>query len=51
MNKNKEGLKLQIQKIFTKLRSSLNEKENKLLSDIDNVYDNKYFKEDLIKES
>ena len=51
MNKNKEGLKLQIQKIFTKLRSALNEKENKLLSDIDNVYDNKYFKEDLIKES
>ena len=49
MNKNKEELKLKIQSIFTKLRNVLNEREDKLLSDIDNEYDNIYFKEDIIK--
>ena len=51
INKTKEELKLKIQNIFTKIRSALNEKEDKLLSDIDKEYDNNYFKEDLIKES
>ena len=51
INKNKEDLKLKIQTIFTKLRNALNEKEDKLLSDIDKEYDNEYFKEDIIKES
>jgi len=51
INKNKEELKLKIQTIFTKLRNVLNEKEDKLLLDIDNEYDNIYFKEDIIKES
>ena len=51
INKNKEDLKLKIQTIFTKIRSALNEKEDKLLSDIDNEFNNKYFKDDLIKES
>ena len=49
MNKNKEELKLKIQSIFTKLRNVLNEREDKFLSDIDNEYDNIYFKEDIIK--
>ena len=44
INKNKEELKLKIQTIFTKLRNALNEKEDKLLLDIDKEYDNKYFK-------
>ena len=51
INKSKEDLKLRVQTIFTKIRSALNEKEDKLLLDIDNEYDNKYFKEDLIKQS
>ena len=51
INKNKEELKLKIQTIFTKIRNVLNEKEDKLLLDIDNEYDNIYFKEDIIKES
>ena len=51
INKNKEELKLKIQSIFTKLRNALNEKEDKLLLDIDEYYNNIYFKEDLIKIS
>jgi len=51
INKNKEELKLKIQTIFTKIRNTINEKEEKILLDIDNEYDNKYFKEDLIKQS
>ena len=51
INKNKEDLKIKIQTIFTKIRNALNEKEDKLLFDIDNEFDKKYFKEDLIKES
>ena len=51
INKSKEDLKLKVQSIFTKIRNALNEKEDKLLSDIDKQYDDKYFKEDLIKES
>ena len=44
INKNKDELKLKIQAIFTKLRSALNEKEDKLLLDIDEYYNNIYFK-------
>ena len=51
INKNKEDLILKVQTIFTKIRNVLNEKEDKLLLDIDKQYDDKYFKEDLIKES
>ena len=36
--------------MFTKLRCALNDKEDKLLLDIDEYYNNIYFKEDLIKE-
>ena len=51
INKSKEDLNLKVQEIFTKIRNVLNEKEDQLLLDIDNKYDNKFFKEDLIKES
>ena len=51
INKNKEELKLKIQTIFTKIRNVLNEKEDKLLLDIDNEYNNKYIKESIIKEN
>ena len=46
----KEELKLKIQKIFTKIRNAINDKEDELLLEIDNKFDNNYFKEDLIKE-
>ena len=51
INKNKDDLKLKVQGIFTKLRSALNDKEDKLLLDIDEYYNNIYFKEDIIKKS
>ena len=51
INKNKEELKMNVQTIFTKIRNVLNEKEDKLLNDIDEQFNNIYFKEDLIKES
>ena len=51
INKNKDYLKLKVQGIFTKLRSALNDKEDKFLLDIDEYYNNIYFKEDIIKKS
>ena len=50
INKNKDDLKLKVQTIFTKLRNALNAKEDKLLFDIDEYYNNTYYKEDLIKK-
>ena len=51
INKNKEELKMNVQTIFTKIRKVLNEKEDKLLNEIDEQFNNIYFKEDFIKES
>ena len=51
INKDKEELKLKIQKIFTNIRNNLNERENEVLLEVDNKFDNLYFKEELIKES
>ena len=50
IEKDKENLKLEIQTIFTKIRNSLNEREDKLLNEIDNLFNAKYFSEDIIKK-
>ena len=50
INESKEEIKLKISKIFTKLRNIINEREDQLLKELDNLYDNSYFKEDLIKK-
>ena len=50
INNNKEELKLKIQKIFTKLRNELNNREDELLLEVDNQYDNIFFKENVIKD-
>ena len=50
INKSKEELKLKISKIFTKIRNIVNEREDKLLSELDNKFDQLYFKEDIIKK-
>ena len=50
-NKSKEELKLKVTKIFTEIRTALNEKVDKLLLEIDTEFKNIFFKEELIKES
>ena len=51
INKDKEELKLKIQKIFTKLRNSLNEKEDQLLIEVDEKFNDLFIKEDMIREN
>ena len=47
---NKETLKLNIQKTFTKIRTVLNEREDELLSEVDNQYNNIFCSEDILRE-
>ena len=49
VNKSKVEITLKISSVFTKIRKLINEREDKLLKELDNLYDNSYFKEDLIK--
>ena len=51
MNKNKEELKLKIQKIFTKIRNTLNEREDELLLEVDNQFNELYINEQLIRDT
>ena len=51
INENKENLKLEIQKIFTKLRNVINEREDTLLYEVDKQFDEIYFNENIIKEN
>ena len=51
IEKNKEKLKINIQKIFTKLRNILNDRENKLLLDVDNIFDEIFSEKNIIKET
>ena len=50
IEKDKEDLKFKIINIFTKLRNTLNEREDKLLKEVDNIYENNYFNEDIIQK-
>ena len=50
INEEKEELKLKIQKIFTKIRNIINEREDKLLLDVDTKFDKIYFNENRINE-
>ena len=49
-NENKEKLKIQIQKIFTKIRNELNNREEEILLDLDKKFENLFFNENYIKE-
>ena len=51
ISENKSKLKIEIQKIFTTLRNEINEREDKILSEVDNKFDTLFFKENLIKEA
>ena len=50
INKNKEELKLKVQKIFTKIRKALNDKEDKLISQIDEEFNQVFFNIELINK-
>ena len=49
INESKEELKLKISNCFTKIRNIINSREDELLLELDNLYDNTFFKEDIIK--
>ena len=51
INKSKEELKTKIQNIFTKIRNELNNREDKLLSEVDNKFNNLYFNENIVKNN
>ena len=46
---NKESVKLKIQKIFTKIRNSINEREDELLLEVDENFEN-LINEDVIQK-
>ena len=46
----KENLKIEIQKVFTKIRNSINDREDKLLIEVDNFFSDNYLDEDIIKK-
>ena len=50
INEKKEEMKIQIQKIFTKIRTEINNREDQLLSKIDKKFDNAFIKEVNIKQ-
>ena len=51
INNDKEDLKLQIQKIFTKIRTKLNEREDELLKNVDEQFIKVYCDEKIIKQN
>jgi len=50
INENKEELKEKIQKLFTKLRNIINDREDELLLEVDKKFNEIYFNEDIIKQ-
>ena len=51
INEDKEKLKIEISKVFTKLRNSLNDREDELLTDIDKKYNDYFFNEKIFKQN
>jgi len=50
VNENKEKLKLNIQKIFTKFRNALNQREDEVLLEVDKKFADFYFDDDILKK-
>ena len=50
INKSKEDIKINIQKIFTTIRNKINEREDELLLEVDKIYEEIFFSEDIIKK-
>ena len=51
INEKKKELKLNIQKIFTKIRNTFNQREDDLLLEVEKRFEEKFFKNNLIKIS
>ena len=51
ISKNKEEIKLDIQKIFTKIRNELNNREDELLLEVDKEYEKMNYNDNILKES
>ena len=47
INENKETLKIKLQKIFSKIRNTLTDREDELLLDIDNKFNNLFINQDI----
>ena len=50
VNENKEKLKLNIQKIITKIRNELNNREDEILLAVDKEFNNNYFNNEIMKD-
>ena len=50
INKNKEELKLNIQQIFTKIRNTINAREDEILLKVDQLYNSTYIEENEISQ-
>ena len=50
IEEDKEKLKIKVQNVFTKIRNKVNEREEELLLQIDNIFDNKYINRDIINK-
>ena len=51
INKQKEELTMNIQKVFTELRTALNQREDQLLLKIEELFTKNFFGEEMIRES
>ena len=51
IDEDKDNLKLKVSKIFTKLRNALNNREDEILADIDNKFNEFIFDEKILKKS
>ena len=51
IKEDKEAMKMNIQKIFTKIRNELNNREEKLLLDVEKEFNEFFLNEDIIKEN
>ena len=51
INENKEELKLKISKIFTQIRSAINQREDELLLEVDKQYNKLFIDEEFIKKN
>ena len=51
INEDKEALKIKVSKFFTNIRNNVNEREDEILLDIDNQFNNLYCSKDIIKKS